>query len=83
MSHQSRLSANDKGDNEMILGTVHRSLGIYLTTEESSGKTKLGDRLMKAVRPVIASNGVPDIQMRSVGLNSTSGRKEGKKGGLM
>ena len=25
--------ANDKGDNEMILGAVHRSPGIYLTAE--------------------------------------------------
>ena len=28
--------ANDKGDNEMILGAVHRSPGISLTTEENS-----------------------------------------------
>ena len=28
--------ANDKGDNEMILGAVHRSPGIYLTAEENS-----------------------------------------------
>jgi hypothetical protein len=35
---------------------------------------------MKAVRPVITSNGVPYLQMRSVGSHSTSGReKEGKK----
>ena len=35
---------------------------------------------MKAVRPVIASNGVPYPQMKSVGSHSTSGReKEGKK----
>ena len=26
--------ANDKGDNEMILGAVHRSPGICLTAEE-------------------------------------------------
>ena len=33
-----------------------------------------------AVRPAIASNGVPFLQMRSVGTNSTSGReKEGEK----
>ena len=33
-----------------------------------------------AVRPVIASNGVPFLQMRSVGSHSTSGReKEGNK----
>ena len=33
-----RLSANDKGDNDMILGVVHESPGIYLTAEEKLGK---------------------------------------------
>ena len=27
--------ANDKGDNEMVLGVVHRSPGICLTAEEN------------------------------------------------
>jgi hypothetical protein len=27
--------ANDKGDNEMILGVLHRSPGIYLIAEEN------------------------------------------------
>ena len=39
--------ANDKGDNEMILGAVHRSPGIWLTAEENPRKPQLGDRLMK------------------------------------
>ena len=30
--------ANDKGDNEMILGAVHRSLGICLTAKENCRK---------------------------------------------
>ena len=30
---------------------------------------------MKAVRSVIASNGIPYLQMRSAGLHRTSGRK--------
>ena len=35
---------------------------------------------MKAVRPVIASNGFPSLQMGSVGPHSTSGREnEGNK----
>ena len=52
----------DKGDNEMILGTVYRSPGICLTAEENPRKPQLGDSLMKgAVRPVIASNGVGRI----------------------
>ena len=36
---------------------------------------------MKAVRPVIASNGVPCLQIRSVGSHSRSGRKKGKDSG--
>ena len=41
--------ANDKGDNEMILGAVHRSPGICLTAEEYPGKPQLGDRLSKGM----------------------------------
>ena len=40
--------ANDKGDNEMILGAVHRSPGICLIAEENPRKPQLGDRLMKS-----------------------------------
>ena len=61
--------ANDKGDNEMILGTVNRSLGIYLPAEENPRKPQLGDRLMKPVRPVIASNEVPFLQGNPVQIN--------------
>ena len=39
--------ANDKDDNEMILGAVHRSPGICLTAEENPIKPQLGDHLMK------------------------------------
>ena len=35
--------ANDKGDNEMNLGAVHRSPGIYLTDMENPGKPQLED----------------------------------------
>ena len=47
--HISHVSANDKDDNEMILGAVHRSLGIYLTAVENPRKPWLRDHLMKAV----------------------------------
>ena len=40
--------ANDKGDNEMILGAVHRS-GNYLTAEENSRRPQLGNRLMNGL----------------------------------
>ena len=39
--------ANDKGDNGMILGAVHRSPGICLTAEENPRKTQLVDSLKK------------------------------------
>ena len=41
--------ANDKGDNEMVPGAVHRSLSICLTAEENPGKPQLGDCLMKGL----------------------------------
>ena len=65
----------------MIPGAVHRSPGIYLTTEELLANLQLGGHLIKVVRSVIASNGVHYFKMRSVGSHSTSGReKEGNKG---
>ena len=41
--------ANDKGDNEMILGAVYRSSGICPKAEEKSRKPQLGDCLMKGL----------------------------------
>ena len=68
---QSRLSAHDMGDNEMMPGAVHRSCCIYITAEENSENPLLGDR---------QSNGVSNVQMRSVGSHRKSGKKElGKK----
>ena len=32
-------SSNDKGDNEMIPGALHKPPGIYLTVEENPDKT--------------------------------------------
>ena len=39
--------ANDKGDNEMILGAVYRSPGILLTAEENPRKPQLEDQRFK------------------------------------
>ena len=50
------MLVNDKRDNEVAPGTMHRSPGIYLMVEENPQKSQQGDRLMKAVRLVIASN---------------------------
>ena len=75
VSCQSRLSANDKGDNEMISWAVHRSPGICWTNTSARRSS------MKAVQPVIVSDGVPYLQMRSVGSHSTPGMEmEGKDG---
>ena len=74
--------ANDKDDNGMILGAVNRSPGICLIAEVKPQLETSASRLSDegAVRPVIASNGVPFLQMRSVGSHGTSGReKEGIK----
>ena len=72
---QSRISANNKGDNEIIQGTVQKSPGIYLAANKSLGKPQLGDRQMKSVRSVIASNGAHYLLMRSTVSYSMS-RKE-------
>ena len=57
---------------------MHRSLGMYLTAEETPEPS--ARRLsMKAVRTVFASNGIPYIQIRSLGLHSTlEMKKEGE-----
>ena len=68
----SRQSAYDKDVELQGEGAVHRSPGIYLTTKENSGKARLGGRLMKAVRPVIASNDIGRIAQHV--------RKERRKG---
>ena len=58
---------------------MHRSPGIYLTAEEIPVKNSTRPS-MKALRPVIASNGAYFFQMRSVGSHSMSvWEKEGKK----
>ena len=41
--------ADDKGDNKMIQGTVHRSPGICLTCEENPRKPQLENRLIKGL----------------------------------
>ena len=75
MSGQLRLSAKGKGDNEIKLGAVHKSTGVYLTAK------KIAAGLIKAVWPVIDSNGVPYLQMMSIGSQRTLGNwKEGNDG---
>ena len=74
------MAPYNMGDNEMLSGAMHRSPGIYFTVEGNPRKPQLGDRLMKVVRPVIASNGVSYLQMRLVDSHSTPGReKKGKR----
>ena len=49
----------------------------YLKLRKTSGRIPS----MKAVRPVINSNGVPSFQMKSIGSSSTLGREEEGKNG--
>ena len=61
--------ANDKGDNEIILGgraqiSWHLPYSLGKPQKTSARRPSDGG----PVRPVIASNGVPFLQMRSVGL---------------
>ena len=58
VSCQSHQSANDKVKPEPL----HRFSGINRSAETNSRKLQLGDCLMKAVQPVIASNSVPYLQ---------------------
>ena len=62
-------------DKEKKPAATHKYPGICLTTNENPGKPQLGDRLMKASRPVIDLNEVPYLQMSSVESHSTSGRE--------
>ena len=69
-SRQSNLSANDKDDNVMILGAVHRSPDICLTAEENSRKPQLGDRrwrLWDQSSPQITQKKVGRITQRQEG----------------
>ena len=65
------LVANDKGDNEMILEPVHRSPGICLRARTARRPSGEG-----AVRPVIASNGVPFLVAR---IAQHVRKREGRK----
>ena len=58
---------------------MHKSPGIYLIAEEYPGKLQLRGRLIKAVRLIIASNGIPYFQIMQVGSYSTSRRKKKEK----
>ena len=52
---------------------VHRSPGICFMADENAGKSQLGDCLMKAASPIIASTDVSRI-------SEGEGRKEGNDG---
>ena len=66
VSLQSRLSANDKGDNEIIPRTVLRSPGIYLKAEENPGKSQLGINFSQGLSRSIFFSGVLVIYFRQV-----------------
>ena len=73
-------SVADKGDNEMIPGTVHRSPGIYLTAEKNPGNHSYETVRLRGCATSHRLKWDPFLQMRLIGSHSTSGReKEGKK----
>jgi hypothetical protein len=68
---------NEKDDNEMILGAVHRSPGICLTAEENTRKPQLADCLMKGLYDQLSP------QMETLFFHSTAqqeGRRKGRTG---
>ena len=75
---------NDKDDNEMILGAVHRSPGIFLTAEENPRKPQLGDRLMKGLcdqsSPQMGSLSSNEVGRISQHIKKGEEMKEGKDG---
>ena len=68
VSRQSRLAANNKGDNEMKPGAMHRSPGIYLIAEENLAKPQIRE-LMKS-----------SFQITLVGYQGMSGGRKGESG---
>ena len=72
--------ANDKGNNEIIPGAGTDLLALALQLRKTPEKSARRPSDEGALRPVIASNGIPLLQMKSVGSHSTAGREmEGKK----
>ena len=77
--HQSCLLTNYNG---VVIKpeAVHRSSGIYHTAKKNSRKPQLGDHLIKAVQPVITSNGVTCLQMMVESRSTSEGkRREGQQ----
>ena len=77
------LVTNDKGDNEIFLGAMHRSPGICLMAEKNPGE-QLRGRLMKG----LSHHSLPQMGFLSFKLGRLDrtaheegeGRKEGKDG---
>jgi hypothetical protein len=59
---------NEKDDNGVEPGALHRSPSIHFTPEKNTGKPQDGDRL-KTVQLIISLNGVPFRQMESIEEN--------------
>ena len=81
----SRMLANHKGDNEVIVRTTHTYPRICLTAKENPGKLQLGDRWWKLCdQSSITLDRVPYLQMRSGRIaqyvRKGEGRKEGNYG---
>ena len=72
VSNQSRLSANDKSNNEMIPGipgAVHRSLGIYLTAKDLQMRS-VGSHVRKGGGRKEGKDGVVWFELNNATTNS-------------
>ena len=73
LPNENSLLSYDK--DEMIPGLCTALLTFSLWLRKTR-KHQLEDRLVKAVLPIIATNGVPHLQMKSVGSQNLSEREK-------
>ena len=81
MPRQSRLSTNNKGDNEMISGAVLRPPGVYIIAEENPDKTSAMRPTIKDVTNHLLKWGpLPPNEVGRVAQHTRKGeeRKDGK-----
>ena len=63
MSCQSHLSANDKGDNDMILVVVDRSPGICHAAEENPKKTSARKSSISSISQILKLSLLPPMRL--------------------
>ena len=74
----SRLSTNDKGDNKILLGTVHRSPGIYFTVEENLSWETVDEGCVTSHRFKCNPSAPNEVVRIAQNVRKGVGRKNGK-----